>query len=155
MTPGSISGPPFLRNYKESTKFGQLAMLRQHAIEFRVRYQETDAQGRVHHANYLTYFEMGRVEILRASGHSYRQMEEEGIFLVVAEISCRYRRGAVYDDLLRLVTTTKRAHGVRIWHEYQLFRGDELLVTGDSVLACVNREGQLRRLPDWLVLPEE
>lgn len=130
-------------------------MLRQHAIEFRVRYQETDAQGRVHHANYLTYFEMGRVEILRASGHSYRQMEEEGIFLVVAEISCRYRRGAVYDDLLRLVTTTKRAHGVRIWHEYQLFRGDELLVTGDSVLACVNREGQLRRLPDWLVLPEE
>ncbi len=130
-------------------------MLRQHAIEFRVRYQETDAQGRVHHANYLTYFEMGRVEILRASGHSYRQMEEEGVFLVVAEISCRYRRGAIYDDLLRLVTTTRRAHGVRVWHEYQIFRDNELLVTGESVLACVNREGQLQRLPVWLVMDEE
>jgi acyl-CoA thioester hydrolase len=129
-------------------------MLRQHEIEIRVRYQETDAQGRVHHANYLTYFEMGRVEILRASGYSYRRMEEEGVFLVVAEIACRYRRGAAYDDLLRLVTATRRAHGVRIWHDYQLFRGSELLVTGESVLACVTRDGQLQRLPAWLLMEE-
>ncbi len=130
-------------------------MVRQHEIEIRVRYQETDAQGRVHHANYLTYFEMGRVELLRASGYSYRRMEEEGVFLVVAEIACRYRRPAVYDDLLRLVTTTRRAHGVRIWHDYQIFRGSELLVTGESVLACITPQGQLQRLPEWLLLPEE
>jgi acyl-CoA thioester hydrolase len=130
-------------------------MLRQHEITIRVRYQETDAQGRVHHANYLTYFEMGRVELLRASGYSYRRMEEEGAFLVVAEINCRYRRAAVYDDLLRLVTTTKRAHGVRVWHEYHLFRNNELLVTGESVLACVTPNGQLQRLPDWMLLAED
>ena len=130
-------------------------MLRQHEIEIRVRYQETDAQGRVHHANYLTYFEMGRVEILRASGYSYRRMEDEGVILVVAEISCRYRRPALYDDLLRLVTTTRRAVGVRINQEYQVLRGTELLVTGESVLACINREGQLQRLPEWLLMDEE
>lgn len=130
-------------------------MLHQHAHEFRVRYQETDAQGRVHHANYLTYFEMGRVESLRAAGHSYRQMEEEGVFLVVVEIACRYRRPAVYDDVLRLVTTIRRARGVRIWHEYEIFRGAELLVTGESVLACIDRRGELQRLPEWLLAGAE
>ena len=54
------------------------SMFSEHEIQFRVRYQETDAQGRVHHANYFTYFEMGRVEQLRAAGYDYRRLEEEG-----------------------------------------------------------------------------
>src|SRR5262245_18441203 len=62
------------------------AKMRQHEIQIRVRYQETDAQGRVHHANYLTYFEMGRVEFLRAMGHSYRELEASGVMLVVSEM---------------------------------------------------------------------
>ena len=74
----------------------------QHEIEIRVRYQETDGQGRVHHANYLTWFELGRVELLRAMGHSYRELEEAGIYLVVAEASLRYYLPAVFDDILRL-----------------------------------------------------
>jgi acyl-CoA thioester hydrolase len=126
-------------------------MLRQHEHEFRVRYQETDAQGRVHHANYLTYFEMGRVEQLRAAGHDYREMEADGVMLVVVEMNIKYRRGAQYDDLLRLVTTTVKARGVRIEHEYQVFRGDDLLVEAHSVLCCVDREGRVRPLPDYLV----
>ena len=126
-------------------------MLTHHHIEFRVRYKETDAQGVVHHGNYVTYFEMGRVEQLRASGISYRQMEQDGVFLVVVEMSCQYRRPAYYDDLLRLETTTAKARGVRIEHEYQVFRGDELLAVGKSVLACLDAEGKLRRLPDYLV----
>ena len=53
-------------------------MLRHHEIEIRVRYQETDGQGRLHHANYLTFFELGRTELLRAAGYDYRQIEAEG-----------------------------------------------------------------------------
>lgn len=127
-------------------------MLSQHEIEIRVRYQETDAQARVHHANYLAYFEMGRVEMLRAAGYSYRGLEEQGILLVVSEVSCRYYLPANYDDLLKLETTTVRAKGARMEHRYRLFRDGELLAEGQTVLACVDRNGRVRRLPKWLSL---
>ncbi|MDA7951644.1 MAG: acyl-CoA thioesterase [Pirellulaceae bacterium] len=126
-------------------------LLPEHQITIRVRYQETDAQGWVHHGNYLTYFEMGRVEQLRASNISYRQMEEKGLFLVVAEANCQYRLPARYDDLLVLHTQTLKAKGARIWHEYKLWRGDELLVTGKTTLACVSDKGKVKRLPEWLL----
>ena len=125
-------------------------MLSQHEIEIRVRYQETDAQGRVHHANYLTWFELGRVEMLRAAGHSYRELEESGVFLVVAETSVQYYLPAIFDDVLRLRTTTRRAKGARIEHQYEVFRGQELLAKGTTTVACVSRSGRVARLPDWL-----
>lgn len=127
-------------------------MLTDHHIEIRVRYQETDGQGRVHHANYLTYFEMGRVELMRASGQSYRDLEESGVLLVVAEAECQYRGAAFYDDLLRLRTRTVSAKGARIEHHYEIRRGEELIVSGRTVIACVNRAGKVQRLPDWLQL---
>src|SRR6266478_5489 len=110
-----------------------MKMLSEHEIEIRVRYQETDGQGRVHHANYFNYFEVGRTELLRASGHSYRQLEESGLMLVVAEISCRYFAPASYDDMLRVRTVTVSARGARIEHHYQVHRGHTLLVDGRSV----------------------
>lgn len=125
-------------------------ILAQHEIELRVRYQETDGQGRLHHANYINYFEVGRVELLRASGKSYRELEREGLFLVVAEADCRYFAAAEYDDLLRVRTTTAKAKGARIEHLYEVFRGDELLAKGRTVVACVDRDGKVRRLPQWL-----
>lgn len=125
-------------------------MLTQHEIEFRVRYQETDGQGRVHHANYLTWFELGRVELLRAAGHSYRELEEAGIFLVVAEVSIRYYLPAVFDDTLRLRTTTVRAKGARIEHRYEVLRGDDRLAEGTTTVACIDRAGRVSRLPQWL-----
>jgi acyl-CoA thioester hydrolase len=123
-----------------------------HDIEIRVRYQETDGQGRVHHANYLTWFELGRVELLRASGHSYRELEEAGIFLVVAEVTVRYFLPAFFDDVLRLRTTAVRAKGARIEHHYEIFRGDELLAEGETTVACIDRSGRVARLPEWLRL---
>jgi acyl-CoA thioester hydrolase len=125
-------------------------MLTQHEIEIRVRYQETDGQGRVHHANYLTWFELGRVELLRAAGHSYRQLEEAGIFLVVAEVAIQYFLPAHFDDVLRLRTTTDRAKGARIEHFYEVLRGKELLAKGSTTVACIDRTGRVTRLPDWL-----
>ena len=125
-------------------------MLREHTIEIRVRYQETDGQGRIHHANYLTYFEMGRVELMRACGHSYRELEATGVLLVVAEAECQYHGAALYDDLLHLRTRTERAKGARIEHHYELRRGSELIVSGRTVIACVNRSGKVQRLPAFL-----
>jgi acyl-CoA thioester hydrolase len=128
-------------------------MLQSHEIEIRVRYQETDGQGRVHHANYLTWFELARVELLRAAGHSYKELEEAGIFLVVAEASLRYYLPAFFDDILRLRITVLKAKGARILHEYKVFRGNDLLAEGSTTIACVDRTGRVSRLPLWLRLP--
>jgi acyl-CoA thioester hydrolase len=128
--------------------------MKQHEHTFRVRYQETDAQGRVHHANYLTWFEMGRVELLRSGGYSYRDLERDGIMLVVADIRCEYFQPAIYDDLIRLITRTVAARGARIEHEYQVFRETTLLARGWSTVACIDREGRVRRLPECLRLPQ-
>jgi acyl-CoA thioester hydrolase len=129
-------------------------MLREHEITFRVRYSETDAQARVYHAHYITYFEVGRTELCRASGLDYKRMEQEGLFFVVTEVTCRYRGSAGYDDVLRLITRVIKTRGARITHEYALFRGDELLAEGQSTIALVNRTGNVQRLPDWLLLAE-
>jgi acyl-CoA thioester hydrolase len=127
-------------------------MLTEHEIEIRVRYQETDGQARVHHANYFNYFELGRTELLRAAGHNYRQLEESGYMLVVAEISCKYFLPAAFDDVLRLRTSTISARGARVEHRYEVYRGSELLAEGRSVVACINREGRVSRLPNFLVM---
>ena len=125
-------------------------MLTSHSIDIRVRYQETDAQGRVHHANYLKWFELGRVELLRASGHSYRELEEAGIFLVVAEAALRFLLPASFDDLLTLTTTTVKAKGARIEHRYEVRRDGDLLATGTTTVACIDKSGRVTRLPQWL-----
>ena len=125
-------------------------MITEHEIEIRVRYQETDGQGRVHHANYLTYFESGRIELMRAAGWNYRDLEASGIALVVSEAHVRYFRPAHYDDLLVLRTTTIRAKGARIEHRYQIERNGERLVEGRTVIACIGPTGQVQRLPDYL-----
>lgn len=123
----------------------------EHTIEIRVRYQETDGQGRVHHANYLTYFEQGRIELLRTLGKSYRDLEASGIMLVVSEMSVRYHSAAVFDDLLQVTTRAVEARGARIRHEYTVRCEGKLLVEGQSTVACINREGRVTRLPDFLL----
>jgi acyl-CoA thioester hydrolase len=130
-------------------------MLRQHDVQIRVRYQETDGQARLHHANYFTYFEQGRTELLRAAGMSYLQVEQAGFLLVVVEIGCEYFLPAAFDDLLTVRTTVVRAKGARIEHKYEVFREKELLARGRSVVACIDRTGKPHRLPNWLVPPEE
>jgi acyl-CoA thioester hydrolase len=126
-------------------------MINTHEITIRVRYQETDGQGRVHHANYLKWFEMGRIELLRAAGHSYADLERNGILLVIAEANCQYFLPAEFDDLLTLRTTTVQAKGARIEHEYELYRDEELLVRGRTLVACISKEGRVTRLPKWLL----
>ncbi len=124
-------------------------MLQEHEIELRVRYQETDPMGFLHHACYFTYFEIGRTELLRASGGNYRQMEEQGLRVVVVAAECRFHRPARYDDILRLRTTIVRVTPAKIEHEYRLFRQQELLAVGKVTLAVIDREGKVQRVPDY------
>jgi acyl-CoA thioester hydrolase len=122
-----------------------------HEITFRVRYAETDRMGLVHHANYIIYFEMGRTELLRERGISYRDIEDSGHLLVVIEVNCKFKRPAYYDDLLTLRTTVERVTHVKIVHRYELFRDGVLLAEGRSTLACVDREGRPQALPEALL----
>lgn len=124
---------------------------RETTLEIRVRYAETDAMGVLHHAQYPVYFEMARTELLREQGGSYRDMEENGYFLVVAEMSLKYRRPAHYDDLLAVTTRTITVSPVKMIHEYEIRRDGELLTEGRTVLACVDRAGHIQRMPDHLV----
>lgn len=124
--------------------------IEEHEIELRVRYNETDAMGFLHHSNYLAYFEVGRTELFRAQGGSYRRMEELGLFFVVARIDVRFKKPARYDDVLQLLTRIKTHSPAKLVHEYQLKRGEELLTTAESVIACVNRDGELQAIPDDL-----
>jgi acyl-CoA thioester hydrolase len=125
---------------------------REYEIQIRVRYQETDAQGRVHHSNYTNYFEVARVEMLRASGRTYRDLEASGIMLVVTKMNCSFYQGAKYDDLLTIKTTVTRARGVRIHHHYEIFVDQDLICSGETVVAAVDPTGKVVRLPDWLQL---
>ncbi len=105
--------------------------------------------GFLHHSRYLVYFEIGRTELLRASGGSYRKMEEAGVSIVVVKAECKYHKPARYDDLLRLRTTITRLSAAKIEHEYHVFRGEELLAEGKVLLAILDRQGNVQRVSDW------
>src|SRR5579864_1204323 len=119
-----------------------------HDLTVRVRYAETDRMGLLHHANYFVYFEMGRTELLRERGLSYRDIEDAGHYLVIVDLSCKFKKPAYYDDLLTLRTTVARMTHVKIVHTYQVFRDGQLLAEGQSTLACVDREGRPQALPE-------
>ena len=125
-------------------------MSSEHTITVRVRYPEVDAMGFLHHSRYLQYFEMGRIELLRSLGHSYADLERDGILFVVVKVECRYKSPARYDDELTLTTRVTRQTHVRIDHAYDLRRGDTLLAEATTTIACVDGEGQLREIPQSL-----
>ena len=122
-------------------------------ITIRVRYPEVDAMGYLHHSRYIQYFEIGRIELLRQLGHSYADLERQGVFFVVVKLECRYKAPARYDEELLLTTRMSRQTHVRIDHAYELRRGSTLLAEATSTIACVGREGQLQVIPEFLASP--
>ena len=125
-------------------------MIESDEVQVRVRYAETDRMGLLHHANYLVYFEMGRTELLRKHGLSYRDMEDGGHLLVIVDVGCKFKRPAYYDDLLTLGTVVEKVTHVKIVHRYEVRRDGLLLAEGHSTLACVDREGRPQALPPSL-----
>lgn len=121
------------------------------SIEIRVRYAECDPQNVVHHASYPVWLEMARTELLREQGAVYRDMEASGVFFVVALLSVRYRRPAHYDDLLTVKVIAEPCAGVKVDHRYEIRRGNELLATAETTLACVNAQGKIMSVPEGLL----
>jgi acyl-CoA thioester hydrolase len=108
--------------------------------------------GVVHHTVYPIWFEMGRTELLRSLGGSYRDLEAQGILLAVVRLEVQYHAPARYDDLLTLRTTVHGGSRVKLEHEYELQRDGIRLVTGRTVLACLDCDGRPQPLPDQLVV---
>ena len=124
--------------------------MKEHEIELRVRYDDADPMGFLHHGKYFTYFEIGRMELFRASGGDYRAMEESGLFVVVVKAECRYGKPARFDDLLTLRTRLVRITEAKIEHEYELSFDGERLASAKVTLAVVDSSGEVQRVPDWL-----
>ena len=122
-----------------------------HAVSrVRVRYADTDQMGVVYHSNYFVWFEIGRTDLLRAGGWTYREMEAEGLSLPVIEAHCDYKQPARYDDELDVRTTGELMSPVRVAFSYEVVRpaDGELLATGRTVHATLDRTGRPSRLPD-------
>jgi acyl-CoA thioester hydrolase len=117
--------------------------------EVRVRYQETDRMGVVYHSNFLVWFEVGRVEFLRAFGTSYRELEDGGVYFPVLEVSCKYHRPARFDDRIQVRTRAERIRWARLRFHYQVLRLEDetLLAEGWTTHAATDAGGSPRRLP--------
>ncbi|WP_263379155.1 acyl-CoA thioesterase [Granulicella paludicola] len=120
----------------------------------RVRYAETDQMGVVYHANYLVWFEVGRVEMMRQIGLEYREMErEEGALIAVVEATARYKAPARYDDELIIRTRIASARAAVLRFKYEVLRvSDEaLLCEGETVHLVVGRDMKRRTMPEKYV----
>lgn len=108
----------------------------------RVRYQETDQMGLVYNANYLTWFEIGRVEFLRDVGINYSFLEEAGVYTAVTESYCKYINPARYDEEIIIKTKIKKLTKVKVVFEYSLYKKEDesLVANGHTVLAFVNKD---------------
>jgi acyl-CoA thioester hydrolase len=121
-----------------------------HDTTVRVRYSETDQMGVVYHANYLVWFEVGRVELMRALGVEYKKMEaEDDCHIVVADAHCRYERSARYDEVIRIRTHISESRNRVVKFAYQLFRDTdgELLATGHTTHIICGSNGRPKLLP--------
>lgn len=117
----------------------------------RVRYAETDAAGVVYYGEYLTYFEVVRVELLRALGHPINEIEAQGILLPVVEARLKYLRPARLDDLLDVTASVDAIGPASFAFDYEVTRDDVLLVSGWTRLAVCEREtGRAAPMPGWL-----
>lgn len=128
----------------------------------RVRYKDTDQMGVAYYANYFVWFEVGRSEYLRGSGISYRELEQQEIFLPVVEAFCKYKFPARYDDLLRIRTGLNFLEDVKLGFYYEIYHQENnvLLASGETIHAFVNRKGKpvaLRKYKPaiWKILQEK
>ncbi len=116
-----------------------------------VRYAETDQMGVVYYANFLIWFEIGRTDFCRKHGFAYREMEQQdGLYIMVAEVRCRYKAPARYDDEILVRTCLKETRRRVLVFGYEVYRQatNEILAEGETVHVITDREGHPRSLPD-------
>ena len=126
-----------------------------HDARLRVRYAETDQMKVVYHSNYIVWMEVGRVELLRSLGYSYEEMEKDGYGLPVAEVHCRYRQPALYDDVVLIRTHIAHLRSKLIRFGYQIVResSGELLAEGESTHMVKGPDGKISPLPEKFLGP--
>ena len=127
--------------------------MKDHQVQVRVRYSETDQMGVVYHGNYIPYFEIGRVEWLRNKGISYKSLEESGIALPIVSMTINYKKPARYDDLLTVITKFKSHSSVKIEFDCEIRNEkDELLTTAQFLLVFVSlKTGKPIAPPDYIL----
>ena len=127
-------------------------MTRRSTSRLRVRYAETDQMGLAWHGNYLAWFEVGRTDLLRETGLTYRELEQQGLRLPVIAAEARYLRPARYDDQLEVETELDHMQGARVRFVYRVRRAgeDQPLATGATEHAVVDGSGRPRRVPEDL-----
>lgn len=107
--------------------------------KLRVRYAETDQMGYVYYGNYAAYYEVARTEMLRATGISYKELEEMGVMMPVSDMQIKYHHPAKYDELITIRVTIKEIPSVRIKFDYEIFdQAGKLLNTGMTQLVFVD-----------------
>lgn len=118
------------------------------ATPLRVRFCETDLMGVVHHATYLIYFEVGRVEWLRKRKITYADWTARGVQVPVVEAQVQYRAPSRFDDLLSIETTLTKLRSVSLDYSYRIVCGATLVAEGSTRLACVDMNHKLLRIPE-------
>jgi acyl-CoA thioester hydrolase len=124
--------------------------------QVRVRYAETDQMGVVYHSNYIIWFEVGRVEMMRQLGFVYSEMEKnDDIHIAVADVHCRFKSPALYDDLLTVRTRLVNVRGSVLHFGYEIVRSDDgkILAEGESVHISVNSKFERMHLPQKYLVP--
>jgi len=124
-----------------------------HETELRVQYYETDQMGVVHHSNYIRYFEVGRTELIRRLGMSYRELEDSGTVMPITNVEVRYFYPARYDEVIRIRIVVKEMPKVRMVFHYEIYNeAGKLLADGSTTLAFLNKEtGRPQRTPEVMV----
>jgi len=123
----------------------------QQVSTFRVRYAETDQMGVVYHANYLVWCEVGRTDLIRTLGTPYAEVERSGVSLAVADARLRFKRGARYDEVVRVVTSVTEVRSRTVTFGYEILLEDGTpLATASTVLVAVGRDGRSTMLPPEL-----
>jgi acyl-CoA thioester hydrolase len=122
----------------------------EHLTKTRVRYADTDQMGYVHHAKYLEYFEIGRMEYMRAKGCSYAEIEAAGFFLAVIETNLEYHKPARYGMELTIRSRVEETSHVQVKFNYAVENDGKTLCEGWTKLACIDVNGKPRRIPERL-----
>jgi acyl-CoA thioester hydrolase len=120
-------------------------------VPLRVRYADTDRMGIVYYGTYPVYFEVGRSEFMRAKGLPYKDLEEQGFYLVVTGLEIKYYNPAAYDDLLAVRTSVSDVQSRGVTFNYTVYRDGVTVVVGKSRHICVTADRKPIRLPPFLI----
>ena len=135
-----------------NTQFPKNISISSHTICISPRYSETDKAGVIHHSVYPVWLEMGRTELLRINGLAYKDLETAGIYFVVAQLNIKYRRPCLYDQPIELETICGKVSASRAEHTYRITdKSTNILLTeASTILACVDNNGKIRRMPKFM-----